>query len=293
MTGQVVIPSAQRDDALSPEDFQRIASVLRRETGIELSEAKLPLVQSRLLRRLRALRLPDYGSYCRMVEADEAGDERLQMMSVLTTNVTGFFREDHHFRALLKDRIPDLISRLRMGGSVRIWSAGCSSGEEPYSLALTFLEAMPDISKYDFRLLATDIDPAILKIAVAGRYPDNALTGVPDDLRARYFSEAGDGISVVEPEIRNLVTFRRLNLIEPWPLTRAFDVIMCRNVVIYFGDDTKAEIWSRMVRQLQPDGWLITGHSERLNGSASDEMQLVATTTYRPVDGPGVSRGLV
>lgn len=276
-------------ETLSRQNFDRIAKVMRRTAGIELPLAKLPLVQSRLLRRLRALRLPDYTTYCDVIESDEADAERDKMLSALTTNVTGFFRELHHFVALKQHRLPELADRLRAGARVRVWSAGCSSGEEPYSLALMFLEAIPDIGRRDFKILATDIDQAVLSIATEGAYPEASLKNVSEAQRAAYFQpvEFDPGRFRVTDALRELVVFRRLNLIESWPLTRAFDVIMCRNVVIYFDNDTKAEIWSRIVQKLQPDGWLLTGHSERLNGPAAAKMELVTTTTYRPATKSG------
>ncbi len=274
-------PGASRD--LSQADFQRIAAVLQREAGIELTDGKLPLVHSRLSARLRSLGLKSYRDYCAFVESAEGTAERLEMLSVLTTNVTRFFREPHHFDYLREDLIPQLAARLRKGDGSRVWSAGCASGEEPYSLALTFLNAFPDIARHDFRILASDIDPAILRIAAAGVYPARSLAQVPDAQKKKYLlpsSEVSDAWQV-GPEIRALVTFRRLNLIADWPFQRKFDLIMCRNVVIYFGTDAKAMIWPRFVHQLQPGGWLITGHSERLSREAADLTEPLYTTTYR------------
>ncbi|WP_425050232.1 CheR family methyltransferase [Psychromarinibacter sp. S121] len=273
--------SAARE--LSVGEFQRIAALLLREAGIELTEGKLPLVHSRLSGRLRSLRMKSYGEYCDYIESDGGKPERLEMLSVLTTNVTRFFREPHHFEFLRKTRIPELLDILKRGAPVRIWSAGCASGEEPYSLALTFLQEIPDIARYDFRILASDIDPTILRAAAAGLYPERSLSQVPEEQRRAYFTRADTDADLwsVGPQMRELIAFRRLNLIGPWPFTRPFDVIMCRNVVIYFGAETKAEIWARFVDQLKPDGWLITGHSERLTDDAANRTELIHTTTYR------------
>jgi len=278
---------------LSPAEFERIAAVLQAEAGIELTEGKLPLVHSRLSGRLRSLGLQSYRAYCDYVESAEGQGERLEMLSVLTTNVTRFFREPHHFDYLRKDLIPDLTRVLRRGGKVRAWSAGCASGEEPYSLALTFLENVPDISRLDFRILATDIDPAILRQASAGLYSGLALSQVPAEQKAAYFRPCPSGADAWEvgPEIRGLVTFRRLNLIGSWPFNRPFDLIMCRNVVIYFGADTKATVWSRLVGTVRPGGWLITGHSERLSDEAAADMEPLYTTTYRRRDPNSPSKG--
>lgn len=278
---------------LTLEEFHRIAAVLLREAGIELTEGKLPLVHSRLNGRLRSLGLHSYRAYCDYLESKDGEAELLEMLSVLTTNVTRFFREPHHFEYLRKERIPELLHRLKSGDSVRVWSAGCSSGEEPYTLALTFLQEAPEIAQYDFRILASDIDPAILRVAAAGIYPDRSLAQVPQEQRARYFrpsSQHSDSWEV-GPEMRALITFRRLNLIGEWPFSRPFDVIMCRNVVIYFGSDTKAQVWSRLVDNLRPGGWLITGHSERLPEAAAAATELIHTTTYRRKEASSSPKG--
>lgn len=273
--------SGRRD--LSPEEFRRIAALLQREAGIELTEGKLPLVHSRLSGRLRSLGLGSYAAYCDFIEGADGEAERLEMLSVLTTNVTRFYREPHHFDYLRQHMIPDLAQVLRRGGAVRVWSAGCASGEEPYTLGLTFLQEMPDIARYDFRILASDIDPAILRLAAAGTYSLRSLGQVPKGQLEQYFhrNEAASDSWDVGPELRGLITFRRLNLIGTWPFTRQFDVIMCRNVVIYFAAQTKADIWSRMVAALRPGGWLLTGHSERLSEQAAAQTEPLYTTTYR------------
>ncbi len=268
---------------LSAAEFHRIAAVLQKEAGIELTDGKLPLVHSRLSARLRSLGLKNYRSYCDFVESSDGHQERLEMLSVLTTNVTRFFREPHHFDYLRQDMIPELLDIMRKGGSVRVWSAGCASGEEPYTLALTFLQECPDIAKRDFRILASDIDPAILRMAAAGVYSSRSIAQVPEEQKEKYFHASPDQPDSWEvgPEVRALVTFRRLNLIGEWPFQRTFDLIMCRNVVIYFGTETKSMVWSRFVRQLRPGGWLITGHSERLSEEATKLTEPLYTTTYR------------
>ncbi len=268
---------------LGRADFHRIAQVVRRDTGIDLPDGKLALVQSRLLRRLRVLGLSHYAEYCDLIEDAAGGDELATMVSALTTNVTSFFREAHHFDFLGDHLMPCFSGRLRAGDRVRIWSAGCSTGEEPYSIALTVLDRMPDAGRYDMKILATDLDPAVLVAAASGSYDEAAVARVPERLRSAWFvPEEGAPHRVrVAKRARDLVTFRRLNLIDPWPLSRRFDVIMCRNVVIYFRDDTKALVWDRLVRQLTPQGWLVTGHSERLIGPAASCMRLELPTTYR------------
>lgn len=279
----IAVSDNRNIEDLDWRDFSRISDVMQQATGIDLPDSKRPLVQARLLRRLRVMRLTDYSAYCDIIECVENVDERLEMVSALTTNVTSFFREAHHFEYLRTYCLADLSARLKAGGSVRVWSAGCSSGEEPYSLVLTFLASFPDIVNYDFKVLATDINPVVLDVAAKGIYPETALRNVPERLRTTYFDSVSgtDGQCRIRKSARDLIAFRRLNLIEPWPMKRRFDVIMCRNVVIYFCDDTKNAIWARILGQLAPAGVLFSGHSERLSGPASKELKLVATTTYR------------
>jgi chemotaxis protein methyltransferase CheR len=204
----------------------------------------------------------------------------MTMLAALTTNVTHFFREMHHFEHLRTDLLPPLLDAAKRGGRVRIWSAGCSNGHEPYSIALTILGMMPDAANYDIRILASDIDPNVVAFGRAGIYDDAAVQPVPMELRRRWFQRSGNGHSVSE-EMRTLVSFRELNLIGEWPMKNGFQAIFCRNVTIYFDEPTRQKIWSRFMKYLEPSGVLYIGHSERLTGSASDQLTLVGTTTYR------------
>jgi len=285
MSQTAIRSSLGRDRALSSADFRRIAASIQREAGIELPDSKRNLAQSRILKRLRHLGMTNFGDYCDFIEQPDNAAERMEMLSVLTTNVTGFFREKHHFSYLDDHCIPALLRRLRGGGSVRVWSAGCSTGEEPYSIALTFLRAMPDIQRYDFKIIATDIDPSVLNYALAGEYADDRLSAVPADLRSAHFAAIRDepGQFQISPTLRKIVTIRQLNLISPWPFSRKFDVIFCRNVVIYFDAATKTQVWQKLIAQLAPDGVLMTGHSERLSGDSVRDLDNVATTTYRTI----------
>lgn len=276
---------------LGRRDFCRIADVIRQEAGIDLPDSKLPLVQSRLLRRIRILNLKSYAAYCDLIENGENRTERMNMVSALTTNVTSFFRERHHFDYLHEHVMPKVARRLKTGKAIRIWSAGCSSGEEPYSLAMTFLADIPGLAHHDFKILATDIDPIILNCAIEGVYPKHAFSGLPVELYGRYVESDGNASEKlrINKPVRELIAFRQLNLIDDWPMKRSFDIIMCRNVVIYFGEDTKAGVWTRLAAKLRPGGVLFTGHSERLSGPAAQELKLVATTTYRVDPGRSVT----
>jgi len=269
---------------MTASDFRQIAAMLHADAGIHLPESKATLVYSRLAKRLRALGLKNFRDYCALVSEHGGADERQQMLAALTTNVTRFFREPHHFEHLRKELLPRLIEVAKRGGRVRIWSAACSNGAEPYSIALTILSALPSALSYDIKVLATDIDPNMIKEGSAGVYSDGALQPVPADLRLRYFvsSRSDDGKMWQAGEaLRSLITFRELNLIGSWPMRGKFDAIFCRNVVIYFEDDTQAKLWNRFVPQLSPGGRLFIGHSERLSGPAAAMFDSEAITTYR------------
>ncbi|MGZ6017804.1 MAG: CheR family methyltransferase, partial [Phenylobacterium sp.] len=244
---------------------------------------KATLVYSRLAKRLRALGLASFQDYCALVSGHEGLDERQKMLAALTTNVTRFFREPHHFDHLRDRMLPPLLSAARTGGKVRLWSAACSSGQEPYSAAMTILAAAPDAASLDIKILATDIDPNMVAEARQGIYAPTLLTGIPDEFRRRWTSPSAQrpGSVQIAPEVRGLITFNELNLIGDWPMKGRFDAIFCRNVAIYFDDDTQARLWSRFAPLLKVGGHLYIGHSERVAGPAASAFEPDGITTYR------------
>jgi chemotaxis protein methyltransferase CheR len=268
--------------ALTARDFTTISAMLMQEAGIALSQAKATLVYSRLAKRLRLLGLASFTEYCALVASPAGLAERQAMVAALTTNVTRFFREPHHFEHLKSRILPGLIARARHGQKIRLWSAACSSGQEPYSIALTLLSMLPDAARYDIRILATDIDPNMLAAGAAGIYEPNLLAGVPASLR-RWFTRTADGFQIAA-EARALVRFRKMNLIGPWPMRGGFQVIFCRNVVIYFDNAAQDAIWSRILPLLDADGVLYIGHSERVSGPAEAGLRSDGITIYRPVE---------
>lgn len=275
---------------MTEADFTAIARILHEDAGILLSSSKSSLVYSRLAKRLRALGLASFKDYCAYVAGASGMGERMTMLAALTTNVTHFFREAHHFDHLKTQLLPPLLAEARRGGRVRIWSAGCSNGHEPYSIALTILSLMPDAAEYDIKVLASDIDPNVVAFGRAGIYDEAALEPVPRELRRRWFSPvAGEGgakpSSEVAEEMRALVAFRELNLIGDWPMRGTFQAIFCRNVTIYFDPPTREKIWYRFCRYLEPGGWLYVGHSERLAGPATPYLAFAGTTAYRRLEG--------
>ena len=284
-------PSAGNALDFKQADFDAIAAYARKEFGLNLEPSKRALVQSRLARRLRDLNLRSLGEYRAILERGGA-DERERLVSALTTNVTQFYREVHHFDFLEREVLPELVRRARAGGRVRIWSAGCSSGQEPYSLAGSLLRLHPDIARHDIRILATDIDLAILEDAMAGTYPEVARRFPSSEHEGRVFApedRRGD-VWPVRPVLKKLVTFRPLNLIGSWPITGRFDIIMCRNVAIYFDKPTQERLWSRFGQVLEAGGHLLIGHSERLHGPVVSQFESVGITTYRKASFTGTGR---
>jgi chemotaxis protein methyltransferase CheR len=268
---------------MTPDDFRRIANSVHAEYGLFLPEVKKDLVYSRLLRRVRILGLPDFSAYCALVESAAGTAERTEMLSALTTNVTHFFREMHHFDLLRNRILPPLLTAARKGARVRLWSAGCSSGQEPYSLALTLLSLLPDAARFDIRILATDVDPQVLARAREGLYPASDRATIPEPMLAQFTEETPQGLRIGDAA-RALVRFAPLNLMEDWPMRGPFDLIFCRNVAIYFDTRTQERLWQRFAAMLRPGAHLLIGHSERVTGPADDLLENVGITAYRLAD---------
>ncbi|MEJ0096644.1 MAG: protein-glutamate O-methyltransferase [Methylocella sp.] len=273
---------------LSRGDFRQIAAMLHDDAGIYLSESRAALVYSRLAKRLRVLGLSSFRDYCALIAGSEGIDERQKMVAALTTNVTRFFREPHHFQHLETAVLPPLLEAARGGGRARLWSAACSNGQEPYSIALTILSSMPDAARFDVKVLASDIDPNMLAEGREGIYAEDLLEPVPAKLRTRWFVPVGDGSRrfSVAAELRELVVFRELNLFGAWPMKGAFQAIFCRNVAIYFEEEMQMKLWSRFAPMLSPGGRLYIGHSERLVGTAATAFECEGVTAYRLRKGP-------
>lgn len=273
---------AGREFAFTTEDFRTIASVLHGDAGIYLPDTKATLVYSRLAKRLRTLGLSSFREYCKLIQGQDGLDERQAMLAALTTNVTRFFREPHHFDHLRDVVMPALAARAKSGGRVRLWSAACSTGQEPYSMALTLLSALPDADRYDVKILASDIDPNVVQTAREGVYSREAIDPVPANLR-KYLHKAPDAGSDmwrVDPAVQEMIAFRELNLIKPWPMKGRFDVIFCRNVVIYFDDATQETVWRKFIDVMNPGARLYIGHSERVTGDGG-RLTSDGLTVYR------------
>jgi len=285
--GGVVVPAIEpfapdREFAFSDRDFAVLAGLVKERTGIALGESKRELVYSRLSRRLRALRLDSFKAYRRLLAEPEGESEIALMINAITTNLTSFFREPHHFDFLAAKILKPLAEAPPPDRRLRIWSAGCSSGEEPYSIAMTVRQAMPRLEGWNARILATDIDSDMVARGHAGLYADDRIEAIPESQRKRFVERNAHGKPAMAPELKTLITFKRLNLLEDWPMSGPFDVIFCRNVVIYFDRETQAELFDRFAEILKPGGWLFVGHSENLY-RVTDRFGLIGRTTYQRV----------
>ena len=269
--------NAPREFAFSVADFRDLAQLAYQAAGISLSESKRNLLYSRLSRRLRSLGLNAFSEYRELLASDPREVENF--INSISTNHTKFFREAHHFDHLRSHVAVPFAQNAGGNRRLRIWSAGCSSGEEPYTIALVLKREIRDLHASDVRILATDIDSDILARAARGEFAASAVDEVPKPYLDG-FKRAGDKV-IMDEQTRSIITFRRLNLMDdPWPFRGPFDVIFCRNVMIYFDGPTKAKLIQRYVQHIRPGGWLYIGHSESLIG-AHPGLQAAGRTIYR------------
>jgi len=271
--------SRVREFAFDDEDFVAISTWVKGATGIHLPRQKRELVYGRLAVRLRALGLRSFREYRQIVATDP--EEQGRLCNAITTNLTSFFREPHHFEHLRNQVLPAFLQK---GGPrrLRIWSAGCASGEEAYSIAMILLESLPGLPDPDVRILATDVDSDVLATAAAGHYAAERMKGLSDGRVRRFFTEVkerGRAVHVVRPELRRLVTFRQLNLMQSLPMSGPLDAIFCRNTVIYFDKNTQRELFGRIAPLQRPGDLLYLGHSESLL-SVSNDYESIGRTTY-------------
>ncbi|HEY0212786.1 MAG TPA: protein-glutamate O-methyltransferase [Paenirhodobacter sp.] len=265
---------------LSDENFGLIAEWLHTQSGVRLARTQRAMLQSRLLRRVRDLQLPDLDSYMVLLHSPDGDKEQHHMVSALTTHVSQFFREMHHFQLLRLKILPAILRQAQHGQPIRIWSAGCANGQEPYSIAMILADLVPDYATYDVQILATDIDPVAIAFAHDGIYPAAAIPHIPSHYRSRFIVRHGDGQRIA-PSLRNLVTFQRQNLHDSWPEPGTFDLIFCRNVAIYFDKSAQRRLWQRFEFRLRPGGWLCLGHAERIPADIGSQLVPDGVTTYR------------
>lgn len=266
--------------SIDGSQFHRIAALLQRTAGIALADGKTDLVKARLDRRLRTLGMAGYDQYLDYLDRDGPQGELNAMVDALTTNTTSFFREQAHFDFLQEQVLPGLVAR---GQEMCFWSAGCSSGEEPYSLAAVLADALGARAPQHVRILATDICREVLVKAEEGIASEEALSPAPAGVKASYFSKLPGPPPAryqVKPALKQLITFARLNLMDPWPMRGAFDVILCRNVMIYFDLPTRTRLVRRFEDMLALGGYLFIGHSESLS-SMRHGLSYVQPAVYR------------
>jgi len=276
------------NEGLSNSDFERLRELIYSESGINLSPDRKTMVEIRIRRRLQSLAIATFGEYCKGVFAREGKENELvHLIDVITTNKTDFFRESGHFDYLVSQALPDLAARKGANRKSLIWSAGCSTGEEPYTLAMVLSEYSEGCPGFSFRLLATDISTAVLTKAALGIFKSESLGPVPQNLRKKYFMRSRDPASDlfrVVPEVRALIEFRRVNFMDAdFGLAELPEIIFCRNVIIYFDRSTQVRLLGKLTRQLAPGGYFFAGHSESLQGM---DLPLVpvAPSVYRKPD---------
>ena len=274
----------EKEFHFSDKEFKFISDLVGERTGIVLSSAKRQMVYGRLSRRLRQLNMTKFSDYCDMLTSGHE-EELIEFTNAITTNLTAFFRENHHFEYLKNTVLPEIIKNNANTKRIRIWSAGCSSGEEPYSIAMCVREALPRSSGWDIKILATDLDSNMVQRGKDGVYTSERVEGLTPARMKRWVKKGkGENADKVRmsDELRELITFKELNLMESWPIKGPFDFMFCRNVVIYFNKDTQRILFDRYADLLVPKAHLFIGHSESLN-KVSDRFDLIGKTIYQKV----------
>jgi len=273
--------SLQQEFEFTKADFDRVRRIVHDHAGISLADSKQNLIYNRLSRRLRILNFYDFNHYLTFVEGEGHDQEFTHLINAVTTNLTFFFREIHHFDYLSEQLFPSLIKANAQSKKVRIWSAGCSTGEEPYSIAIVAKEAFPP--DWDVQIHASDLDTNVINTAEMGVYQMESLKGVSAERVKRWFfkgSGQNEGMVKVKSELQALIHFQQVNLMHNWPWKERFDIIFCRNVVIYFDKPTQQKLFMRYHELLNDQGHLFIGHSESLY-KVSEQFNLLGKTIYQ------------
>ena len=271
----------EREFPMTVDDYNSIVKLSAEYTGIALNESKKNMIYSRLARRIRDLKLKNFTEYISYLTKHK-DDELSDFVNTITTNLTSFFRESHHFDYLSSKVISELKRKHQTDQRIRIWSAGCSSGQEPYSIAMSLQRAgFP--SSWDVKVLATDLDSNVLQKGKTAIYDQEDIDGVDEKYIKGYILQSDKNSDIrIKDTIRKYVTFKRLNLFEPWPMKGPFDVIFCRNVVIYFDKPTQRQLFDKYADMLDVGGYLFIGHSENLHGIC-DRFEHLGHTIYRKI----------
>jgi len=274
-------------EKMTDGDFVRLSSFVNEELGIKMPYSKKLMLQGRLQKRLNDLKIRTFKEYIEYVfDGNDSDDEMIKMIDLITTNKTDFFREASHFDYMTRTILPELSSISRGRKNVRIWSAGCSSGEEPYTIAIVlkeFVQKNPDV---DYEILGTDISMRILQKAVRAVYDEDRIAQIPWELKRKYFLKSKDpndkAVRLI-PELRVKVSFQRLNFMDPvYTIDKTFDIIFCRNVLIYFSRETQEQVITKLAAKLRPDGYFFLGHSESITNMAVP-LQQIKPTIYRKI----------
>lgn len=270
---------------LTDREFKQFRDLIYEITAINMGESKRQLIYRRLVGRLKDLRMQTFSEYLERLKSGDEAEMELFTNSI-TTNLTSFFREQHHFDYLSETILPEVLRcKRRTQKKLRIWSAGCSTGEEPYSIAITLRDSIPDICSWDAKLLCTDIDSDVLNKARSGVYPEERIEKVSAEIKKRWFQHSeqdGQAVVRVNRRLQEIITFKQLNLMHEWPMKGPFDVIFCRNVVIYFDKKTQRGLIDRYANLLDEGGYLILGHSESLH-EVTDRFELIGKTIYKKI----------
>ncbi|MFK8066791.1 MAG: protein-glutamate O-methyltransferase CheR [Gammaproteobacteria bacterium] len=273
---------SDREFEFTDKQFKKFQKLILEHTSITISDEKKELIYGRIARRLRKLNLDSFEDYFSIV--DSSGSEELEsFVNAVTTNLTSFFREKHHFEHLKSTVIPGLLEHNFSSKKIRIWSAGCSTGEEPYSIAMTLMESIPDIHTWDVKILATDIDTEVLSTAMNGVYREDRIDGLSKAQVKQWFKRgkgAKAGYVRVAPELQELISFKQLNLLKEWPFRGPFDILFCRNVVIYFDKPTQKVLFKKFAEVVPSYGEMFIGHSETLH-NVSEDFKLMGHTVYQ------------
>ena len=275
---KVNFDSFKRDFDLNDDDFNILKELSLRWTGISLSDNKKTMIYARLSKRLRALNLSSFSQYCIYLKSN-TDKEKTNFINAITTNLTSFFRENHHFSYLETHVIPKLINKNAHTRKIRIWSAGCSTGEEPYSIAM-LLMSMPALKGWDIKILSTDLDSDVIQKAESNIYTRDRVQGI-DPKFNRYIHDIDDETVSIDPSVKGIIRFRVLNLLDPWPFKNEFDIVFCRNVVIYFDKNIQKILFSRYAKNLSSNGYLFIGHSETLNKLSTDFTSVGRTIYFK------------
>jgi len=270
----------QREFEYSRADFDVLRAISSSHSGIIVTDDKFDMFYSRLSRRVRMLQLKNFQEYCQYLQNNEE-TEFTEFINAITTNLTAFFRENHHFEYVKNTIIPELLKRNHASREIKVWSAGCSTGEEPYSIAMTLLENIP--TGWNVKILATDLDTNVLQTAATGVYADDRVSGLSTERLKRWFKKGSvrNANKVkVKTELQETIRFKQLNLMNEWPMKGHFDFIFCRNVIIYFDRDTKEKLVNRYSSLLATGSHLLIGHSESLHQIETD-FDLIGNTIYR------------